>query len=175
MFSIVTVKMTIKEDRDLRNAAKKCLAGELRSKLLEELLKKGLGLTEVEEFVSKEKRKLKKGDGTDFKGFKKHREIVKKIMKEKVRDSKGECISLRRDKFRCLKILETRLRHNKDEFERIKREVRQNCVKLKTKIVRKNEGKVKFLQDKYGVQEVKVRSGLNDEELKKYGHCKSSA
>ena len=51
------------EDRDLRNAAQKCIQGEMRVKLLEGLLRRNLGLKEVEDFVSKERGKLRMGGG----------------------------------------------------------------------------------------------------------------
>ena len=41
------------EVRDYRNGVRKCIEGEARAKLMEELVKKGLGLRDVEEFVSK--------------------------------------------------------------------------------------------------------------------------
>ena len=44
--------MTVREERELRNAAKKLMECESRTKLIKELIKKGLGLREVEEFVS---------------------------------------------------------------------------------------------------------------------------
>ena len=49
--------MAIQKDRELRNTAIKCIEGEMRVMLLEGLLKKNLGLNEVEDFVSKEKGK----------------------------------------------------------------------------------------------------------------------
>ena len=54
-----SVKMVIKEDRELRNAAQKCIEGEMRAVLLEGLVKKNLGLKEVEDFVEKERGKLR--------------------------------------------------------------------------------------------------------------------
>ena len=57
------LKMVIKEDRELRDAASKCAEGEQRVKLLKELLKKCVGLKEVEDFVSKERGKFKGGGG----------------------------------------------------------------------------------------------------------------
>ena len=47
--------MVIPEDRELRDAAKKCIEGEMRVMLITELLKKGLGFKEVEDFVAKER------------------------------------------------------------------------------------------------------------------------
>ena len=52
------------EDRELRNAAYKLIEGEMRVKLLEGLVKRNLGLCEVENFVSKERGKLRVGGGS---------------------------------------------------------------------------------------------------------------
>ena len=53
--------MAIAEDRELRNAASKCAEGEMRSKLLKELLKNCVGLKEVVDFVRHERGKFKGG------------------------------------------------------------------------------------------------------------------
>ena len=53
--------MAIAEDRELRNAANKCAEGEMRVKLLKELLRNCVGLKEVEDFVRHEKGKFKGG------------------------------------------------------------------------------------------------------------------
>ena len=79
--------MVILEDRELRNAAKKCIESEMRVMLISELLKKGLGFKEVEDFVTRERGKLR-GGGNLKTNFKNHREIVSKLMNEKLRDSK---------------------------------------------------------------------------------------
>ena len=50
--------MAIAEDRELRNAANKCAEGEMRVKLLKELLRKCVGLKEIEDF---ERGKFKGG------------------------------------------------------------------------------------------------------------------
>ena len=103
--------MVIMEDRELRDAAKKCVEGEMRVVLIEELLKKGLGFKEIEDFVSRERKKLRAGD--EIKGkmsYSKHRDIVKKLMLEKLRDGKRDCIRLRREKCAWLKKLKERLK-----------------------------------------------------------------
>ena len=49
--------MTVREVRTLRSLNKKCVAAEARSRLLEKLLSKGVGLKEMEEFILREERK----------------------------------------------------------------------------------------------------------------------
>ena len=47
------------EDRELRDAARRCIEEEMRVKLLSELVRRDVGLKEVEEFVKKERGKLR--------------------------------------------------------------------------------------------------------------------
>ena len=101
--------MVILEDRELRNTAKKCTEREMRVKLIEELVKKKLGFKEVEDFVLKERGKLRTGEGISKVNHRKHREIVKKLMEEKLRDSKRESIRLRKEKSAWLGKLKTKL------------------------------------------------------------------
>ena len=96
--------MTVKEERELRNTARKLVECESRTKLIKELIQKGIGLREVEEFVAKEAAKLRKGNkgngNNEYfkKGNNKHRVIVSKLMKEKLRDSQIDGVDLRRTK-----------------------------------------------------------------------------
>ena len=55
-----------REERAYRRSSKKCTRGEIRSRLLEDLIKKKIGLREVEEFVKKE-RKTFMGGGKEEK------------------------------------------------------------------------------------------------------------
>ena len=123
--------MAIQEDRELRNTAIKCIEGEMRVKLLKELLKRGIGLREVEDFVRNERSKFRGGGLKKKLSLKKHREIVKKFMSEKLREAKGEGIKLRKLKKICLTKLETRLEFDKREFDRIKKEVKSQVNKTK--------------------------------------------
>ena len=56
-------RLTGKEDRDLRDAVRRVMEGELRVRLISELLKRGLGFKEIEEFVCNEDRKRKCVEG----------------------------------------------------------------------------------------------------------------
>ena len=99
------------------------------------MLKNCVGLKEVEDFVKHERGKFKGGGGMKKKqNLMKHRAIVKKFMDDKLRDARGHCISLRKDKSRCLKNLETKLEGNRKEIERIKKEVKAQVKKIKTKL-----------------------------------------
>ena len=45
---------------------------------------------------------------------------------------------------------------NKPEFDRIKKEVKSQVKKVKAKLKKRNEDKVRFLEDKYGVKKETV-------------------
>ena len=59
--------MTAGEVRELWTAYKRCTVSEFRSRLLEALIAKNVGLKEIEDFVSKEARKMKGGGGVQYK------------------------------------------------------------------------------------------------------------
>ena len=140
--------MAVMEDREFRNAAKKCVEGEMRVLLISELLKKSLGFKEVEDFVSKEREKLRGGVKTRV-TFRRHREIVNKLMSEKLRDSKRDSAQLRKERTLCLRRLQESLGGNKKEFEKIKKEVKEQVNKVKAKLKIKHEKELKQLENKY--------------------------
>ena len=93
---------TSKEERAYRSSSKKCIKGEARSRLLEDLVKKKIGLHDVEEFVSRE-RKTFQGGGPEskiskIKQYEEERLIVVKIMRRKLRENIKHCMKLRREK-----------------------------------------------------------------------------
>ena len=45
-----------REERGYRKSAKRCTRGEARSRLIEDLIKKNIGLRDIEEFVKKERK-----------------------------------------------------------------------------------------------------------------------
>ena len=169
--------MTVREERELRNTAKKLMECESRTKLIKELIRKGLGLREVEEFVSKEAARLRKGGkgkgNNEYlrKGNNKHRGIVTKLMKEKLRDSQIDGVDLRRTKASWLSKLQTRL-NNRREFDKVKGDVKVQCEKVKAKLEKKNAKKVKWLNDMYGKEEFKYEGLLKSCEIEKYGNCR---
>ena len=126
-------RLTGKEDRDLRDAVRRVMEGELRVRLISELLKRGLGFKEIEEFVCNEDRKKKCVEGGKVndilylrKGSKpKHREIVEKLMREKLRDAQKDCVNLRRTKSECLRILKSRI-EDKKVVDKILKEAKAN-------------------------------------------------
>ena len=71
--------MVATEERELRDTAKMCAEEEMRVKLLSELVKRGIGLKEVEDFVRKERGKLRMG-GKMRVNSNKHRVIVRKLI-----------------------------------------------------------------------------------------------
>ena len=58
------------EERAYRSSNKKCIKGEARYRLLEGLIRKKIGLQEVEEYVLKERKKFQGGGDRNEKNVK---------------------------------------------------------------------------------------------------------
>ena len=83
-----------REERGYRKSMKRCTKGEARTRLFEELIKKKIGLREVEEFVINE-RKTSKGElnkRRKVSNFMEERGIVVSIMRKKLRGNNADCI-----------------------------------------------------------------------------------
>ena len=119
--------MAAREARELRNLSKRCAESEARTKLLKNLVTKGLGLKEVEDFVTRERSRYK-GGGMKVqvlrKQDRKHREIVNKLMVEKVKDSNRESIYFRKQKTECLGRITRTLGKNSRELRQLKEEIK---------------------------------------------------
>ena len=79
------------EDRTYRSSVKKCIRGEARSRLLEDLVRKRLGLRSVEEFIIKERKTFQEVKGEKFvsknRKYEEERNIVVKLMRRKLREN----------------------------------------------------------------------------------------
>ena len=142
-----------REERTYRNSNKKCIKGEYRTRLLEDLLKRRLGLKEVEEFIIRD-RKTFHGGGEDrnyFKNKKKYEEeriLVENIMRRKLRESSKHCIGLRKDRHLAEDTLRGILGRNSRVFKKVKGDVKKNSENLRAEPRKKNENKVRFLDKK---------------------------
>ena len=58
-----------REERIYRSSIKKCMRGEAKSRLLEDLMRKRLGLRSVEEFILKERKTFQEVKGENFISF----------------------------------------------------------------------------------------------------------
>ena len=165
-----------REERAYRRSAKKCTRGEAKTRLLEDLLRKRLGLREVEEFVKKE-RKTFMGGGKEEKfnsRISKHKEercIVDKIMRRKLKGNNDHCKVLRREKVKCDESLVAKLGGKTREYRRVVRETRKNCDELRSMLKGKNDKKIKWLQMKY--EEIyEYGDDMTEEEYEMYGMAK---
>ena len=55
-----------REERTYRGSNKKCIKGEARSRLLEDLVRRRLGLCEVEKFILRERKTFYKGGEDNY-------------------------------------------------------------------------------------------------------------
>ena len=73
-----------REERTYRSSYKKCIKGETRTRLLEDLTKKRLGLRDVEEFIIRERKTFHGGGEDNFhsriRKYEEERSLVVKIM-----------------------------------------------------------------------------------------------
>ena len=79
--------MAAREVRLWRNTSKRCVANEMRSRLLEALLDVGVGLREMEEFLLMEDGKRRGVKFTKEQIYGRNREIIKKLVKGKLLSS----------------------------------------------------------------------------------------
>ena len=153
------------DERILRNIWKKCTEVEERTKFLESLIGKGVGLKEVEEFVISQEAKLKVGGS-----WKSRREIVNLSMKEKAFDNKKLGEKMRKKRAVARSKLELSVGTNSRTIRRIVKDIGLNMDRLRVQIRKENEKTINFLVNKYG----KRKSGLEDwpDEVKKYESAK---
>ena len=81
-----------REERTFRGYSKKCIRGEARQRLLE-----NLGLREVEEFILRERKTDLRGEeklsfNSKLRKYKDERFIVGNIMRKKLRENSNNCI-----------------------------------------------------------------------------------
>ena len=138
--------MTAQDIRTLRKVTIKLVETEERSHLLRSLVAKRIGFKEVEEFVGREKSKLK-----GSKSFEDSRRLVKMAMGEKLKDNLKFEEKLRRHKAklktRLGKAFETTSRPYRGILKKINEAAKR--VREKTRVrVKKKES---FLSKKYGV------------------------
>ena len=162
-----------REERAYRNLYKKCVKGESTNRLLEELIKKRIGLKDVEEFVRRE-AKTHKGGGTEenfnskITKHKEERGLVENIMRRKLLGNSKYCIKLRRDRNLAEKTLINILGGKNRVYHGIMKDVKKNGEKLKNVLKMKNAKKVKWLSEKYEVK-IELLEDLTEYERMKYG------
>ena len=133
--------MSAVEIRTLRNLASKLVKIEERDKLMGILEKSGVGLRDVEEFVMSEENKLKNKmnkSNSMRANNKKKRDIVTKIMNSKMRDNRREGVKIRKARNHMRRKIEETLGQNSRQCRGIMRSIKDNCMRLRTILRKKN-------------------------------------
>ena len=115
--------MTAQEVRQFRNASKKLVIAEERSKLLEELRKKKICFGEEEVFAQKSLLKLKSLGANKGVTKSQHDELIMVSLKYKIRDNNQDCVRTRRKRNWLRGRLESVLGAKSVEMKRIVSEV----------------------------------------------------
>ena len=145
--------MTASDIRAYRTISRRLIRVEERGIMLKNVLAKGIGLREEEEFISRMGSKFK-----SRKKFGKRKEVLGIMMKEKMRDNfywEGKTRSLRNH---FLRKIEKTLGRDSKPCRRLREEVREVCRRLRKKIKDRYEDKANFLSKKYQDD----RPSLND-------------
>ena len=162
-----------REERSYRSSNKKIVKGEARNRLLSDLLKRKIGLREVEEFVLRERKTFQGGGG--IKTFhskilrnEEERKLVDMMMRRKLRENGKHTIKLRREKVLADKSLREALGGRTREYKKIVEDTKKNCEKLREELKGKNRKKCDWLEDKYKMK-YEVLDDLDEAECMKYG------
>ena len=162
-------KKVAKDEREYRTCCKKTATAEARNELLGDLIKKDVGLKELEEFVEKERGKLK----GKAKGISVAREMVRKLMKEKLRDNIKLVSKLRKRRDRLRAKLELTWGKNSKKLRNLVKDVKSSTGPLRQGLRKKNIKKVRYLVCKYGnADKYEVRASMTKDEIKEYGMAK---
>ena len=135
--------MSAQEIRAYRTTSTRLVRIEERDKLLGNLVQAGIGLKEVEEFV--EETKLR---GTRM-NYKLKREIVAKTMKVKIRDNRALGDRVRSTRNHLRQKIEGVLGPRSRQCRWVMKSVKENGIKLRNNIRKKNMKKLNFLKGKY--------------------------
>ena len=132
--------------------------------MLSDLLSQEVGLRDIELFVRREEEKLR-GRGR----ISKNREIVKNLMKEKLRDNIHYMLRCRKNRDRLRLQLETTWGVKSRKYRKVIKEVKKTNADLRIRLKRKYVRKVQFLVKKYGVADDVSLLSMTEDERNKYG------
>ena len=132
------------------------------------LIKNGIGVREVEEFVRHEKGKMRDVKKSTKSDSKRRREIVTMLMEIKLRDNRREGVKIRKVRNRLRQTIEKTLGSNSRKCRWVMRSIRDNGVALRTKLRKKNNKKIEFLKGKYAQNQDPLED-LKPEDKNKYG------
>ena len=159
--------MTAQDVRSLRKMTYQQVQSEERSSHIRNLLAKGVGFREEEEFHRKEGEKLKGG-----REFDQRKKIVKLAMQEKLRDNYKFLGRLLRQKAKVTSKIGRAWGNNSNAFRTLKRNIGNGARVVRKKAREKFKKKEKFLVNKYGGNNGVKTADLSDEDKLKFGEAK---
>ena len=159
--------MSAREIRAYRNLSAKLTKIEERGRLIGNLMARGVGFREEEEFI---KHEISKFHNKTTQMTKK-KEIVKMMMMEKQRDNIKHGKKIRSLRNKTLGEIENTLGQNSRPCRELRKSVRMNNKHLRTKLRMKYNKKMTFLVRKYGMRYVAIED-LENEDRKMYEGAK---
>ena len=135
--------MTAQDRRELRKITYQVVEAEERGVLIRNLLSKGVGFREEEEFWKKEKLKLKGG-----KEFDKKKGIVNLAMKEKLQDNYKHLVKLKKLRTKLAGRIENKV--GMTTMRKIRSDIKNGTKVIRHRTKEKYKNKEKFLVRKYG-------------------------
>ena len=139
-----------REERTYRSSCKKCVKGEARTRLMEDLLKKKIGLKDVEEYIIGDGRNTQ-GEGgkitfnSKIRKYEEERRIVGQMMRKKLRENGKNCTRLRRSRTVAEKNLMDSLGGRTRIFKKVVEDTRKNCKVLREELREKKSKKMTLL------------------------------
>ena len=156
--------MVAKEVRELRTVSKKLVECEEKSKMLLELRKKKVCLSEEEMFVQNLHTKFKiLGDRRGVKE-RQRSELVDLTLKYKIRDNNLYGIKLRKRRDYLRRKLENEMGSKSDGWKNLNNDIKANSSRLRARLKSNHKEKVEHLVKKFGI----VKKLNVDEKLLKY-------
>ena len=159
--------MSAREIRAYRSLSTKLIKIQERGRMIGNLIARGVGFREEEEFMWHESGKYK----CQQLKSKKKKEIVNVLMMEKKKDNLKHEQKTRRLRNLTLGAIEGALGRNSRPCRDLRRQVRTVCKKLRVKVRRKNDKKANFLCEMYGRKE-DILMELEHDDRVKYGGAK---
>ena len=157
--------MAASDLRKLRKTTYQIVETEERGYHLRSLLSKKIGFREEEEFLKKEREKLKGGG----KGFDVKKLTIKVAMGEKLKDNYKFEGKLRKQKSKILGRIATEMGEKSMKYKKILKDLRKSTKVIRKRAREKFKKKEKFLEGKYGKKETPGIEELKKEDRLKYG------
>ena len=160
-----------KEERAYRRSNKKCTREEMKTRLLEDLIRKKIGLNNTEGLVKRETDIIRGNTGKNNSricNYMEERRLVVNLMRRKLTGNTKICSILRKERTITEKALIAKLGGKTREFKRIVKDTRKNNEEMRKHLAQKNNKKVEWLEKKDGKRDVTLIE-MSEYEREKYG------